>query len=267
MSKPAFPQLSTGSIAQYPIQKTNSLHVVVNELEDGSTLSYLDPASGTIRWDMRLAAMSLTEMQALQALFNSSYGPWSGFVFLDPTDNLLSASVNLLDPAWQTSLGINIGAGTSDPFGGAAAFSITNSSQAVAFLSQTLDSPATYIYTFSAYLRASAPTQVAFFSQAGAEQVTMTIPVGTAWERAVANLPLTTAADSWSVGVQLAPGQHISLFGPQVDAQPSPSPYRATASAGGIYPDTHWVMDALAFAITGPNEFSTQISLESYQST
>jgi hypothetical protein len=267
MSSLAFPQLSTGTISQYPIRKTQSLHVIVNELEDGSSVSYLDPTSGSVRWDIQLSAISLEEMQAIQALFNSCYGPWSGFVFLDPTDNLLSASANLLDSSWEAPTGLNVVAGASDPFGGTAAFTITNASQAVAAFTQTLPSPATYVYTFSAYLRASAAASVVLVSQSGSEQASQTVQVGTTWTRAVAHLPLTAAADTWSVGIQLLPGQQIQVFGPQVDAQPSASNYRQTAGAGGIYSDTYWASDALAFAITGPNEFSTQISLESYWSS
>lgn len=267
MSSLAFPQLSTGAISQYPIQKTQSLHVIVNDLEDGSSISYLDPTSGGIRWDIRLSAISLAEMQAIQALFNNCSGPWSGFVFLDPTDNLLNASANLLDQSWVSPTGMNVVAGASDPFGGTAAFTVTNSSQSAAALTQTLSSPATYVYTFSAYLRASVATSVVLVSQSGSEQVSETVQVGPTWTRVAANLPLTTAADIWSVGIQLVPGQQIQIFGPQVDAQPSAASYRKTTGTGGIYSDTYWALDTLAFAITGPNEFSTQISLESYWGT
>ena len=267
MSSLAFPQLSTGAISQYPIQKTQSLHVIVNNLEDGSSISYLDPTSGTIRWDIRLSAISLAEMQAIQSLFNNCCGPWSGFVFLDPTDNLLSASANLLEPSWEAQTSLSVIAGASDPLGGTAAFTITNGSQTVAALSQTLSSPATYVYTFSVYLCASAATSVVFVSQSASEQVSQTVQVGPTWMRIAANLPLTTAADTWSVGIQLLPGQQVQVFGPQVDAQPSASGYRQTTGAGGIYTNTYWALDALAFAIAGPDEFSTQISLESYWSS
>jgi hypothetical protein len=267
MSSLAFPQLSTGAISQYPIQKTQSLHVIVNDLEDGSSVSYLDPSSGRIRWDMRLSAITLAEMQAIQALFNNCYGPWSGFVFLDPTDNLLNASANLLDPSWQASTGMNVVAGAPDPFGGATAFTVTNGSQTVAELTQTLNSPATYVYTISAYFRASTPASAVLIRQSATESALETFQIGPVWTRASTNLPLATLADAWSVGIQLLPGQQVQVFGPQVDAQPSASSYRQTTGAGGIYSDTHWASDVLAFAVTGPNEFSTQISLESYWGT
>ena len=267
MSSLAFPQLSTGTTSQYPIQKTQSLHVIVNDLEDGSSISYLDPTSGSIRWDIRLSAISLAEMQAIQALFNNCVGPWSGFVFLDPTDNLLNASANLLDPSWEAPTGVTVLAGTSDPFGGTAAFTVTNGSQSFAALTQTLSSPATYVYTFSVYLLASTATSVVFVSQSGSEQVSQAVQIGPTWTRVAANLSLTTVANTWSVGIQLLPGQQVQVFGPQVDAQPSASSYRQTTGPGGIYTNTHWALDALAFAIAGPDEFSTQISLESYWSS
>jgi hypothetical protein len=264
MSSLAFPQLSTGAITQYPIQKTRSLHAVVNTLEDGSSISYLDPTSGNIRWDMRLSAISLAEMQAIQALFNTSYGPWSGFVFLDPTDNLLTASANLLNSSWEAPTGLAVVAGASDPFGGTAAFTLTNGSQTAAALMQALSSPATYVYTFSVYLCASTVASVVLVSQSPSERVSQTFQIGPAWTRVTASLPLTAVSNTWSLGIQLQPGQQVRVFGPQVDAQPSASSYRQTTGAGGIYADTHWALDALAFAITGPNEFSTQITLESY---
>jgi hypothetical protein len=264
MSSLAFPQLSTGAVTQYPIQKTRSLHVIVNALEDGSSISYLDPTSGNIRWDMRLSAISLAEMQAIQALFNNCYGPWSGFVFLDPTDNLLSASANLLDSSWEAPTGLTVVAGASDPFGGTTAFTLTNGSQTAAALTQALSSPATYMYTFSVYLSASAAASVVLVSQSASEQVSQTFQIGPTWTRVAASLPLTVVSDTWSLGIQLQPGQQVQAFGPQLDAQPSASSYRQTTGAGGIYADTHWALDALAFVITGPDEFSTQITLESY---
>ena len=36
MSKMFFPQLSTGALAQYPINRTKFMHTVVNSMEDGS---------------------------------------------------------------------------------------------------------------------------------------------------------------------------------------------------------------------------------------
>ena len=68
MSNLFFPQLSTGALAQYPITRTKSMHTVVNDMEDGSRISYFDPDGSTLIWDLSYTGLTQGEVNAMQSL-------------------------------------------------------------------------------------------------------------------------------------------------------------------------------------------------------
>src|SRR5215213_6561827 len=60
-----FPQLSTGSIAQYPIEKRRLSRTVVNEASDGSRVKLADPGARAIEWTLAFESLSDEERSAL----------------------------------------------------------------------------------------------------------------------------------------------------------------------------------------------------------
>ncbi len=264
MSSPVFPQLSTGALAQFPIKKSSSLHVITNVLEDGTVLAYADPNSGTLQWDLTYTSLNALEVAALQNLFNTCSGRWAPFTFIDPTGNMFGFSADLTATAWQTQGFITVQAGVSDPLGGLAAFNLTNAGQVPIAFVQTINAPAAFKYCCSAYLRAISATSVTLVRTSTSESVRDLVGVGTDWTRVASSSQLTQSADSFAAGVQLLPGQQIAVFGPQLEPQLVPARYRATTSRGGVYPNAHWSSDQIAFAETAPGVFSTKASIEVY---
>src|SRR5271156_3756736 len=160
MPSSVFPQLSTGALAQFPIQKSSSVHTVTNVLEDGTILAYADPNSGCLRWDLSYAALSTLEVAALQSLFDSCSGRWAPFTFIDPTGNIFGFSTDLTAAVWQTQGLITIQTGVSDPLGGLAAFNLTNTGQVPLDFVQTVNAPASFTYCCSAYVQGNSTTSV-----------------------------------------------------------------------------------------------------------
>ena len=277
MSSLFFPQLSSGAVAQYPIKKTRLVRTVKNLLQDGSVLVSSDPGGARVIWQMVYLDLALQDLQLLQGHFTSCVGPYHAFTFIDPTDNMLvsSSNVSLASvpvsgtnvPAWHNSTLIQIEPGIADPNGGTAAFMATNTAQASQEISQTLTGPtnavpANYQYCFSIYARSAAPAQLVLTRGGTSDSQSMTFSIGAGWSRLVSSGRLNDSGVSFTVAVSLAPGQQVSLYGPQLEAQISPSRYRPTIGSGGIYANAHWGVDQLAVSATAPNLYSTSFTIE-----
>src|ERR1700693_2641509 len=144
-----YPQLSSGAISQFPLQKTRRRRAVVNAAADGTTVKLADPAGETVEWQLQYAGLSDAELAALQQFFTESEGSLNGFTFLDPAGNLLSWSDHLDNEAWSTGPFLAITGGEADPRGGLNAWHLANASAGAQSISQTLGVPGGYLYCLS----------------------------------------------------------------------------------------------------------------------
>jgi len=241
-----FPQLSTGALAQYPITRTKSMHTVVNDMEDGSRISYFDPDGSTLIWDLSYAGLTQGEVNAMQSLFDACCGPLRAFTFIDPTANLLS-------PIWQhSSLIAEEGA------------AYTNRSSSVLEISQTFAIPAGYQYCFSI---------VSSGANGGGGSLALIRRGPNSQQRDVFSLAqgqmvssgaLADSEASFTVAIELQPGQTLDLEQAQLEVQLSPSAFRPASNTGGIYPKAHWAMNELLFQADAPDSFSTSFTIETY---
>ena len=67
---PTYPQLGSGALSQFPVQKTRQLRTVVNQAADGSTIKLADPAAEVTEWLLTYADLSDAEAAALRAFFD-----------------------------------------------------------------------------------------------------------------------------------------------------------------------------------------------------
>src|ERR1700758_2351745 len=96
-----FPQLTTGAVGQYPIEKRRLSRTLVNEAPDGTRFKLADTGATAIEWTLDFPPMNDAERYALPLLYGNVEGRLSTFTFLDPTDNLLCWSEKLDDPVWE----------------------------------------------------------------------------------------------------------------------------------------------------------------------
>jgi hypothetical protein len=262
MANLIFPQLSSGAMAQYPIRKHATIRTIKNLLADGSMLVAADPGAGRLVWTLTYINLPAADMHSLQSHFEACSGPFRAFTFLDPTDNLLAYSADLTQPSWVFPAGVTIMTGAPDPMGGTSAFTLTNASAVTQQISQTLAAPANFQYCFSAYLSSlSTATCSLTRSSAGASE-SNAFEIGPNWSRISSSGALSDTGVGLTVGVNLAPAQSISLFGPQLEPQMAPSRFRSTYSNAGLYLNAHWAVPQLVFTAEGPNLFSTSFSIE-----
>ena len=251
-----FPQLSTGALIQFPIQRRRRLRTVVNELLDGSMIKLADPPGELTEWRLEYAGLSNEEILALQQFFVAAEGTLNGFTFLSPTENLMAWSDELDHAAWTKDPLLTISRGVSDALGGTNGWHIVNDGAAAQRIFQTLATPGSYKYCFSLYARSEQPATITQLR--GSERADRA--VGSNWRRLIFSGPGQPESQSVEFGVELAAGVSVEIFGLQVEAQTSASGYKPSTS-GGIYPGTHFRDNEFFFASTDVNRHSGTVNL------
>src|SRR5260370_28472279 len=87
-----FPQLSTGCIAQLPLQKSLEYRTVTNALPSGKVLRATDSSARRVRWSLNFRGLTDAEWKQLLGLFAQVVSRLRNSVFLDPASNLLQWS-------------------------------------------------------------------------------------------------------------------------------------------------------------------------------
>ncbi len=257
-----YPQLSSGALAQYPIRKTRLFRTIKNVLPDGSMFLARDPGYSRWLWDLSYSSLSTYDTQALQAHFSACNGPLHAFTFIDPTDNMLVWSSDLSNPAWRASTLIKVQAGAADPLGGASAFVITNTAETTQDIAQTLTIPASFNYCFSIYIAGASQPAATLIRRGSSVTQSQGVNIGQSWIRAVSAGQLNDSGAEFTIGLSLSAGQQVVVFGPQLEAQLAPSPYRPTAQVSGVHPNAHWATGQLSIAATAPDLYSTAFTIE-----
>jgi len=249
---PHFPQLTTGSIAQYPVRRGHRMHTIVNEMPGGEQVRLGDFDAEAVEWELRLAGLTDDELAAIENLFAECEGRLAAFTFLDPSDNLLTWSESLTETVWQKGPLVDLTESLEDPFGTLRATRINNTSQSAEKVEQFLPVPASFTYAFSVYARSSQPTVVTL--EVGGSQVSVreSFALGTQWRRCVSSVSPGGAGETVSFGVEVPSLASVEVFGLQVDAAPGASEYKKTASRGGVYAKARFAEDSLAITTDGP---------------
>ncbi|HSU33365.1 MAG TPA: hypothetical protein VLJ11_19210 [Bryobacteraceae bacterium] len=260
-----FPQLASGALAQYPIQKTRLVPTIKNVLLDGSMILAselnFNPHASRLLFQLSYSNLETADMQALQAHFEACLGPLRAFTFIDPTDNMLASSSDLTATGWQRGA-IQIVPGATDPNGDGEAFVLTNVSQASQGIVQTLAVPAHYQYCLSAYVTSTQAGSVVLSRTGTSASNSTVVQVGSSWTRVISSGRLNDGGTTFTAGLILMPGQQVTVYGMQLEAQLQPSRYRATRGMGGVYTRAHWAVDEFPIMAQAPNLFSTSFSIE-----
>ena len=124
-----FPQIGSGSLAQFPLQRKRLWRAITNVMESGELISLPDANGGQIEWKLSYQELTDAEVANLTSLFATSGGEAGSFGFVDPFANLLGWSEDLTQPGW--ALGeLTATGGFSDPVGTSRAWTLQNASGA-----------------------------------------------------------------------------------------------------------------------------------------
>jgi hypothetical protein len=253
-----FPQIGSGSVAQFPLSRSRQWRAITNTLESGERITLPDTSAGQIGWKLSYRELQDIEVQSLSDLFTLAQGEFGAFTFIDPLANLLGWSENLMQSAWQPGL-LTSSANVVDPLGTARASSITNSSAGVQSLQQTLGLAGNYVTCFSVYMRSDLAGTVALQR----DDTLVHVSLSPVWKRVYVSGVGAAGAVESTFSLALSPGQTIDVWGLQVEAQPYPSAYKQTTAALGIYEETYFGDDELKITSTAPGLSSCEINLVS----
>ena len=237
-----FPQLASGTMTQYPVRRTRYLRTIKNMAEDGTPYLYCDVNASIVNWELAYTGLTTNEMQSLLTLFDECGGPYRGFTFLDPVGNLLSSS-------WQLASGISQ-SGTT----------YTNSSGSPLAVSQTLPIPASYQYCFSIAVQSTGPGTLTLIRRGAISEQRDSISISET--NLISSGQLTDSGTTFTVAIELLPGQSINLTQWQLQAQMAPGSYQKPTLTGGVYTNAHWAQNQLIFTADGPDSFSTTVVVE-----
>jgi hypothetical protein len=251
-----YPQLLTGALAQFPIEKRQHTRTVVTRAADGHDWKLPDPAGGATEWHLTYTDLSDDEAHSLSQFFEAAEGRLRSFTFLDPLGNLIAHSEEMESPIWVKGPMLTLTANVPDPSGGHSAWRLSNMGAAPQRVYQTLDVPKGYVYSCSAYVRCAETSSVTMLL--GSHQATR--EGRAAWHR----IQFTSTGDRGSeplkVGLEIPAGTTLESYGFQAEAQTSASTYKPTA-AGGVYENARLLEDSFELTTTGPNRNSCTVKI------
>jgi hypothetical protein len=256
-----YPQLTTGSIAQFPVSRTTNMRTVANQLPSGFTIRMADAGAQKVQWRLVYSDLTDGERSALESLFEASEGQLNTFTFLDPTDNLLMWSEDWTQAVWTPGALLQVTGGVADPLGGSAAMQLTNTAQTTQQIVQNISGPSWFMYCYSVYVRSDAPATIQLVVTATGQVSLTAVNTSASWARVTASGSLSVQQDGVGFGVQLPAGVQVDVFGAQVEAQPGAGLYKQTIDLGGVYSSTRFSSDLLSVTATAPNQHSCQIGL------
>jgi hypothetical protein len=256
-----YPQLSTGTLAQYPLRKTMLKRTIVNDCLDSRTVKLADVSAGVVQWQLNYAGITESEWTAMRTLFLAAEGRLQTFVFLDPADNLLRFSETLSSNVWQKDGLLQMTGGVSDPLGTARATRLVNPAAVDQNISQFIEAAGWFRYSFSVYARSSSDGVVTLTQRTADGQESRAERIGPVWRRLQSAGEIEGTAEEVEFKLGLPPGGTVDVFGFQAEAQPQSSTYKKTESQSGVYPATRFSEDVLSPIAVGPNDYAVQIQL------
>jgi hypothetical protein len=251
-----FPQLKTGSVVQWPLERLSSEGTFGAASAGGRRWMSSRTAGKWREWRLQWTSLRPEEAAALEAFHEEMQGELGEFTFFDPLENLLRESENLVGAGWSRGAGLTIAALGQEP-GRGVSWAITNGGGANAELWQSIACDAGYVFCVSAELREATAGRVELFCGETTESVE---PAGS-WAR-------QSATDGGAgtvrrMGIRLAPGGRVEIREPQAEAQSAPSHYKKSSAEGGVHRRASLVGESLRMVATGPETYATEMVIRS----
>jgi len=254
-----FPQLGSGSAAQFPFSRQVRYRSIRNAPIGGPEIGYQDPYFEERRWRLSLSSLSDAEWTSIESLFVECGGRLLPFLFLEPGANLLRWSERLSDPSWSTSGTIAVHDDQADPNGESHASRIVAGSSAA--IAQTLEAPADFAYAASCSFRTShAGVTLSLQDGVGLTKTVVAAPDGT-WHRYDLSFRGSAGSESLEWKINFPANSEVDVYGPQLEAQQASSVYKQTASRSGVFSAARFDHDLLPDRLTGPGSHSGEVTI------
>jgi hypothetical protein len=147
--------------------------------------------------------------------------------------------------------------GQEDPAGGTAAARVTNAAQAAQSITQTVDAPGTFRYTFSVWVRSLSAASVGLRLHNTTGSIAVTRPVLDEWQRITVSGELQ-GGDDIAVAVEIPAACAVDIYGPQLEPQSDASGYRHATDSSGVY-RARFDQDEFEQVTNGPDDHAVRI--------
>jgi hypothetical protein len=144
----------------------------------------------------------------------------------------------------------------ADTLGGSNAWQLANSGAGAQTLTQTLNVPTSHTYCFSIYAFSPQPATIRLHIGSNSAQAAL----NSRWSRIQIAGSGDATASSVEFGIELPASTTVTVFGPQVEAQPAPSAYK-TGTRGGVYDNARFCDDAFQLTSTDVNRHSATVNI------
>jgi hypothetical protein len=255
-----YPQLLTGSVAQFPSTKRIVYRTVVNRALDGREIKLMDPDGGSVEWNLQYTGLTNAECSAIAALNEATEGRLATFTFLDPFDNLLRWSEDLGAGAWVRDGGLSVTGSVTDPLETARASRITNTTQGAQSIHQYVEAPAGFRYAMSVYAR-GAGAELTLYASCAGTRTAETFQTGPTWRRIEHSMTVGGSGEGVLFGLEIGGASTAEVYGMQVEAQAHASGYKRTWGRSGVYRNARLLDDALAVTADGVEQNSCTVGI------
>jgi len=194
-------------------------------------------------WDLELD-LSNAELALVEAFFVAHDGPYEGFVFLDPSDNLLKWSENFQQAAWEK---------TEPSFFQMIGTRITNTSGSPNVLKQAV--PVQGIELAGSVWLKSASAPITLRLTAAVEKVVLP---GEEWTRFT--LAGTPGGPS-GFEIEFPAGASVDVTGAQVVIGRAPGVYIRTGAVSGYHVNAHFESQELQHRAAGPGRNQVRLRI------
>ena len=249
---PLFPQLLSGAIAQFPLEKRYSVSNITNFQEDGSRYRVEGQSPVQIGWTLTFGYLTESESNTLTSFFESVAGRFLTFTFLDPNGNLVAWSEDLTQPVWAKSSLFTVSVSTENGF---AILLMGSSGPSIVSISQIVQCPAAALLCFSVFARSE---QAASLTLSIAD-ISRSFEISDMWRQYSVTRSGSGDGDTTSIGLTLS-GQ-ASLSRITVSAQPAPSNYNATGEKSGVFQKTRFDQDNILISALDKDHYSCEVRL------
>lgn len=230
----------------------------MNRSQGNRAVKMADPEGSMSEWELDYSGLTDAETSSLSDLFEACEGRLRSFVFLDPSGNLLRWTEDFSKSVWQGSLLVS--GSIQDPDGGDAASRLTNAAQASQEMSQSVDAPGWFQYSFSVWVRSESADHVTLRLETADGSISAVRPVAATWGRVSVSGSIPGSADSIRCLIGIPAASALDVYGAQLEAQKDASGYRKNTDIPGVY-TARFDQDEFECMSYGPDNHSTSLRI------
>jgi hypothetical protein len=225
-------------------------------MPDGTVVKYPVPEAASMEWDLRYTGLSETERASIEDFFIDRGGPLRGFVFVDPTANLLRWTEDFSKAVWVRDALLEC----SEAEGGTR---LVNAAQVSRSIHQTVAAPGWLRYCFSAFVRSATPVGLGLGLANADGSAESAVVAGPEWRRVFCSGAVDGTCEEITCRLELPPGAVVDVRGFQFEPQPAPSAYQRNGGGSAVHPETRFATDRLQWTTRGIDDHATVIRLVS----